>query len=109
MTPATRVLAGLALAFAAVATPALAQSGDPSFRLANRTAVPIAEVYVSSSGEGAWGSDHMGANVLMPGQTVVIRLPAGECVNDIKVVYATGQAQEWRQQDTCNLTDIVIQ
>ncbi len=95
----------LGLGFAA---PALAQSSDPTFRINNRTRTVINEVYVSSSNDSGWGVDRLGANVLSPGQSLLIRLPNGQCVNDIRVVYANGQPQEWRRQNTCAITDFNI-
>jgi hypothetical protein len=92
----------------ALAAPAVAQSSDPSFRLNNRTRTVINEIYVSSSNDSGWGADRLGANVLSPGQSLVIRLPNGQCVNDIRVVYANGQPQEWRRQNTCAITDFNI-
>lgn len=98
-----------ALLVAGLTGPVLAQSTDPSFRLNNRTQVAINEVYVSSSASGAWGSDRLGTNVLPPGQSLTIRLPNGQCVNDIRVVYPDGRSQEWMRQNTCAVTDINIQ
>lgn len=92
-----------ALVMLALAAPALAQ--DPSFRLNNRTSVTINEVYVSSVNDNAWGRDLLGANVLPPGQTLIIRLPGGQCLNDIRVVFANGQSHERRRVDTCQITD----
>jgi hypothetical protein len=102
---ALAALLGLTLG-ASAAAPAFAQ--DPSFRINNRTRSTINEVYVSSSRDNNWGSDRLGANVLNPGQSLLIRLPNGQCVNDIRVVYANGQPQEWRQQNTCSITDFNI-
>lgn len=102
-----RGLMAAALA-AGLAAPAAAQSNDPSFRLNNRTAVTINEIYVSSSSVNNWGPDRLGANVLNPGQYLMVNLPAGQCVNDIRVVYANGRSQEWRQQNTCRITDFNI-
>lgn len=98
--PAALLLAGLA-------SPALAQ-GDPSFRLNNRGGVTITQVFVSSSATSNWGPDRLGANVLQPGQYLLVRLPAGQCVNDIRVVYANGRSQEWMRQNTCQLTDFNV-
>jgi hypothetical protein len=92
----------------ALAGPALAQSSDPSFRLNNRTGQTIMEVYVSSSQVSSWGQDRLGANVLPAGQSLMIRLPTGQCVNDIKVVLAGGRAMERRQVNTCNITDFNV-
>lgn len=92
-----------------LAGPAAAQTNDPSFRLNNRGAVTINEVYVSSANDNGWGNDRLGQNVLQPGQTMTIRLPSGQCMNDIKVVYANGRSQEWRRRDTCQITDFNVQ
>jgi hypothetical protein len=91
-----------------LAGPALAQSTDPSFRLNNRTGQTIMEVYVSSSQVSSWGQDRLGSNVLPAGQSLMIRLPTGQCVNDIRVVMAGGRAMERRQINTCAITDYNI-
>jgi hypothetical protein len=87
---------------------AQAQSNDPSFRVNNQTRATINEIYVSSANDSGWGADRLGANVLAPGQSLTIRLPSGQCLNDIRVVYASGQSQEWRRRDTCQITDFNI-
>ncbi|UFN49017.1 hypothetical protein LPC08_23980 [Roseomonas sp. OT10] len=79
---------------------------DPSFRIANGRGVAIQEIYVSSAQDQSWGPDRLGQNVLPGGQRLVIRLPSGQCVNDIRVVFADGQASERRAVDTCALTDM---
>jgi hypothetical protein len=107
---AARRLALMAAVFgaAALAIPALAQTNDPSFRLTNNSAATINELYVSSSAMTDWGPDRLGQNVLGSGQSYVVRLPAGQCMNDVRVVYANGQANERRQINTCALTDMVF-
>lgn len=102
-----RGLPAALLAFA-LAGPALAQSSDPTFRMNNRTGQTIMEVYVSSSQVSSWGQDRLGANVLPAGQSLIIRLPTGQCVNDIKVVFAGGRALERMQVNTCNITDFNV-
>ncbi|MGG5808056.1 hypothetical protein [Falsiroseomonas sp. CW058] len=94
---APRVAAGAGMAAA-----------DPSFRLNNTAGRTIREVYVSAATDGAWGADRLGAGVLGPGHAIYIRLPAGQCVNDLRVVFMDGQAQERRRMDTCALTDVDI-
>lgn len=98
------------LALCAVAVPgiALAQSNDPSFRLHNRGRIPIREVYVSSSTVNNWGPDRLGANMLPPGQSLSIRLPRGSCMNDIRIVWQNGQANERRGVNTCQFTDLNV-
>lgn len=99
------LLAAAAVSLALAGT-ARAQTTDPSFRLNNRSNETIMEVYVSSSNDQSWGQDHLGANVLPPGQTFIVRLPNGQCVNDIRIVVDGGRSVERRQINTCRLTDI---
>ena len=106
---AIRHAALAAVAATALALPAAAQSTNPDFRLNNNSGQTVNEVYVSSSADQNWGRDRLGQNVLPPGQSLMISLPAGQCVNDLRVVYANGRAQERRQVNTCNLTDINVQ
>lgn len=103
-------LAGLALALAVAFAPGMAraQSGDPSFRIINNAAGTINEIYVSSAATSDWGPDRLGERSLGRGASTVVRLPAGQCVNDVRIVYASGEATERRRVDTCKLTDMVF-
>ena len=103
------MLSRLALAATlALAVPALAQSpsNNPDFRLNNRGQQAINEIYVSSSADANWGQDRLGVNILPPNQSFDVVLPAGQCMNDIRVIWADGRNQERRQVNTCNLTDV---
>jgi hypothetical protein len=84
---------------------ALAQGNNPDFRLNNQTGTTISEVYVSSSSRNSWGQDLLGEHTLPSGQSLNITLPAGQCSNDIRVVYENGAAQEQRGVNTCGITD----
>ncbi len=99
------LLAAAAVSLALAGT-ARAQTTDPSFRLNNRSNETIMEVYVSSSNDRNWGRDHLGTNVLPPGRAFIVRLPNGQCVNDIRIVVEGGRAVERMQINTCRLTDI---
>ncbi|NMJ40329.1 hypothetical protein GWK16_03695 [Roseomonas sp. JC162] len=101
-----RSLVAVAAVALALSGAASAQTTDPSFRLNNRSNVTIMELYVSSSADRNWGQDRLGANVLAPGQSFIVRLPDGQCVNDIRIVPQSGQPIERMQINTCNLTDI---
>ncbi|NOG70579.1 hypothetical protein [Roseicella sp. DB1501] len=90
------------------AVPAGAQSGDPSFRVVNNTLKPINEVYVSPVSSSGWGHDRLGADVVPPGGRQLIRLPAGTCLYDIRIVYQQGGAEERRNIDTCGLGDLIL-
>jgi hypothetical protein len=85
-----------------------AASMNPSFRLNNAGGRTIREVYVSAATDSHWGHDRLGAHVLGSGQRMVIELPTGQCVNDVRVVFMDGQAQERRQVNTCALTDLAF-
>jgi hypothetical protein len=93
----------------ASAAPAAAQSNDPSFRVVNRTADVVQELYASPSTQQNWGQDRLGSEVIQPGASYIVRLPAdGNCVYDIRFVYQGGRSEEKRSLNTCNLTDVVI-
>jgi hypothetical protein len=87
---------------------AVAQTNDPSFRVTNNSAAKISEIYVSSSGVNSWGPDRLGDRTLGSGGSYTIRLPAGQCTNDVRVVFNDGNASERRRVNTCNLTDMVF-
>jgi hypothetical protein len=83
---------------------AIIGGGDPSFTLRNGTGFVIREVYASSARLSSWGPDRLGADVLQPGQSVFIPLPAsGGCLTDIRVVFMNGATQERRNFDTCRV------
>jgi hypothetical protein len=97
-----------AAAFGLSALPALAQSTDPSFNLVNRSGQTIMEAYASPASDSNWGVDRLGRDVIPNGRSYAIRLPAGECVYDIRVVYQDRRAEERRGVNTCQLTDVVF-
>ena len=83
------------------------QGSDPSFSLVNRGARTINEIYASPSTIRTWGSDLLGSEVLPPGQTFAVRLPAdGNCVFDVRVVFDDGRARERRRVNTCNVNSL---
>lgn len=108
MTLRRSLLALSGLVALALPAPAQAQSNDPSFRLNNRGNVTIREVYVSSSNVSNWGPDRLGAEVLPPGRSLTIRLPRGQCMNDIRLVFENGRSQERRNVNTCQFTDLNV-
>ena len=85
-----------------------AVSDDPSFRLTNRGRAVLSEVYVSPTGERNWGDDQLGNRTLAPGKQTVIRLPRGQCIYDLRSVFANGEATEKRRLDLCTVTDLRV-
>lgn len=86
---------------------AAAQERNPSFNLINRSGRAINEVYATPPEVDGWGRDRLDRSYVPPGQIFPVRLPAdGNCVYDIKVVYADGRPEERRRVDTCQ-TDAI--
>ena len=79
---------------------------DPSFLLINRSRAVLNELYVSLTGDGSWGEDRLGDSTIAAGGSRAIRLPAGECTYDIRVVFANGDANEKRRLNLCQLTSL---
>ncbi len=99
------------LAALLLAGPAHAQGGaaNPSFNLANRGTQPINELYATPAGVDRWGRDRLGSNSLSPGSSFPVRLPAdGNCIYDIRVVYADGQPEERRRVNTCQTETVTF-
>ena len=102
------VLAALLLGLSFMPGRAPAQSNDPSFRIVNNTPNVVNEVYASPASERSWGTDRLGNDVIQPGTQYIVRLPPGDCVYDIRVVYQGGSAEERRGVNTCNIVDFVL-
>jgi hypothetical protein len=98
------------LAFGGLAAQAQAQTGDPSFNLVNRSARTIFEAYASPASDSNWGQDRLGTNVVPAGRSFVIRLPQGECIYDVRIVFDRqgGPAEERRNINLCNLTELAF-
>ncbi len=94
---------------APAAPAAAAVSGNPSFNLVNRTPLRVAQVFASPSDIAAWGPDHLGREVLAPGAVWGVRLPAGACRYDLRVVFENMAVREWRGMDLCQVTNLVLQ
>jgi len=83
-------------------------SNDPSFRLVNGSRSKINEVYASAAGEDSWGEDRLGDDTVAAGATRVIRLPTGQCMYDVRVVFANGEATEKRRLNLCTITNLRV-
>ena len=105
-----RRVIGLVAMLAALSGPALAQSApNPSFNIVNRGTSNVTEVFATPTGQTTWGRDRLGDRVVDPGQTAPVRLPAdGQCIYDIRVVFANGQTDERRRVNTCNVDNVIV-
>jgi hypothetical protein len=104
------IAAATILAMGGLVPAAQAQTGDPSFNLVNRSSRVIYEAYASPASDSNWGQDRLGQNIVPAGRNFVIRLPQGECIYDVRVVYDRqgGPAEERRNINLCNLTEVVF-
>lgn len=82
-------------------TPNRVQFQNLSFSMQNRTPRPMREVYVSPNGAENWGPDRLMGATLSPNQTTSLRLPGGECRQDVRAVFADGREEVRRGADVC--------
>lgn len=98
--------------FLAVLLPgaALAQPApNPSFTLENRAGVAIKQFFATPGGRANWGRDRLDGKVLAAGARVAFRLPAdGNCVYDLRAVFADGRAEDRRGLNTCEVKDVAV-
>jgi len=107
-----RFLGALALCLLGLsAAPALAQQGDPSFSLVNRSGRLIFEVYASLATDQDWGRDRLGDKALPNGRAFTLRLPQGPCIWDLRVVYerSGGPSEDKRSINLCTVTEVVFE
>jgi hypothetical protein len=81
--------------------PAAAQN---RFSFINNSGEQINEIYVSASRLSNWGRDMLGANTLAPGGRLWVVPDTSDCSIDIRVVFASGRADERRQVNACQIS-----
>ncbi len=81
---------------------------DPSFRLVNRGRTEVTELYATLTGVDDWGVDRLGDATVAAGRNKTIRLPNGQCIYDVRIVYANGEATEKRRLNLCTITDLRV-
>jgi hypothetical protein len=111
-------LAALLLA-CLLAVPAIAQQPQrpaqpqpaPQFSIKNDGEVTLYELYVARGGQGArgWGNDRLGTEVVPPGESFRVRLPAGfGCVVDIRIVFEGGEEEVRERLDICRTREVAF-
>ncbi|MBP0462439.1 hypothetical protein J5Y09_00820 [Roseomonas sp. PWR1] len=83
-------------------------SGNPSFNLVNQGRTTVMQVFASLTTDNNWGPDRLGADTVAPGAVYPVRLPEGPCMYDIRFVYDSGQPQERRNVNLCEITNITV-
>ena len=88
---------------------AQAQDKNPSFNLANKSQQAIREVFVTPAGDTNWGQNRLTSGPIAPGASSAVRRKVdGNCVFDIRVVYADSKREERRMVNTCAAEDIAF-
>jgi hypothetical protein len=97
------------LALLAAAPAAAKAPDDPSFQLVNRGAQPVRELFATPSGMTNWGENRLDGHGLPPGAATLIRIPrTGNCLFDLRVVFADHTAREKRHDNLCRITDLPV-
>lgn len=81
---------------------------NPSFLLTNRGHSVLSELYLSPTGDDSWGENRLGDATLRVGSSKTIRLPSGECLYDLRVVFTNGEANERRRVNLCDLIELRV-
>jgi hypothetical protein len=96
----------LLLPGAALAQPA---APNPSFNLVNRGSTAIKEFFATPAGRPNWGLDRLNGKGLAAGGKAAVRLPAdGNCIYDLRAVFADGRSEDNRGKNVCQVEDIGV-
>jgi len=88
----------------------VAFAGAQDFTLVNNTGVDVHYVYVAPHSSSDWGSDVMGRDVLMNGDSVLITFSAGDRATywDIRVEDTSGGFLEWTNFNLKEISTITL-
>jgi hypothetical protein len=88
---------------------AAAQEQNPSFNLVNKSAKPVRELFVTPAGDANWGQNRLASGPVAPGASFAVRRKIdGNCIFDIRAVYADNTREEKRAINTCTTADVVV-
>lgn len=83
--------------------------GEREVTIANRSALPITELYVSPTRSDAWGEDRLGEAILGPGRTLRLRLGrTRDCAFDVLVIYNDASREERPAQNVCRSRQVAL-
>lgn len=100
-----RILIALSLLLTALGLGAAPAAAQNRFSFINNSGEQINELYVSASRITAWGRDMLGANVLAPGGRLWVVPDTSDCLVDLRVVFASGRADERRRINACQISE----
>jgi hypothetical protein len=88
---------------------ASAQQQNPSFNLVNKSTKPVAELYVTPAGDANWGQNRLVSGPIAPGESFAVRRRIdGNCIFDVRTVYADKTHEDRKAINTCNTADVVV-
>lgn len=97
------------IALIAVLVGAADEQPNASFYVVNRGVSSITRVYASPAGMPNWGTNRLPGAAVAIGQNTPIRLAAdGNCIYDIRIVYASGVTDERRDVNTCEVDSLIF-
>ena len=95
------------LAAPALATPAVA--ADASFTLVNRASVAVRSLFVTPAGDANWGQNRLAGHPIPPGGSFLVKRRAdGNCIMDIRAVFADGRTEDRKGLNTCNVDAVAV-
>jgi hypothetical protein len=101
-----RLLPAALLAVLLVA-PALA--ADASFTLVNRAKVAVRSLFVTPAGDANWGQNRLAGRPIPPGGSFLVKRRAdGNCIMDIRAVFADGRTEERKALNTCEVDAVAV-
>ncbi len=102
-----RLILGLIVGLLPLA--AAAQQQNPSFNLVNKSAKPVRELFVTPAGDANWGQNRLTSGAVEPGGKFAVRRRIdGNCIFDIRAVYADNTHEDKRGVNTCTAEDVVV-
>jgi hypothetical protein len=95
-------MAGSILCAVETATGPPAVALERCVELTNNTRMAIVEIYVSQVGAGRWDIDLLGADILAPASSILVKIDdAAGCRFDFKTVFDDGATQIRRNVNVC--------
>ena len=107
MRAGAKMLAAALLSLAAAAARAQGTQ-NPSFNLLNRGGSPIVELFVTPAGDARWGQNRLRTPIPAGGRYAVRRRIDGNCIFDIRVVFADHRTLDRRNLNTCTTEDVAV-
>jgi hypothetical protein len=88
---------------------AQAQTQNPSFNLLNHGRSAITQLYFTPAGDANWGRNRLRGGSIAPGASYAARRRIdGNCIFDIRVVFADGRIEDRRNLNTCTADDVAF-